>query len=406
MADYTTSNPTFTGVTYAGEVFAEVMASLVFNPNGLVDNRLVTPIDRTKFKSTIREADDTIVLQNPTDTFSANGTTGNVGEVNLEVFPMEFHKLFTLDDIQKTWFANELAQGEMNNYQNDQLVDLFVRGVYVPKLKMASDWLILRGKTGLDASVGSITATLSGFSGLYAQLNAGANVRKIGLSGRQEVVASVTKGTTTTLTFAAGANLTDKLEAGDIVSVRGTLGTGWTAMVSDYEVLEVIDDENIIIDYDSDALTSGNYTGDSAKIRFINAKNIVSVLKQHYQRIPEKVRREGAPLIVPPHVRDAWNFANAEANLNGGGYFTRDYSMKFVDRDMIVLDNAPANSIATWLQNRVFYGYDLAQEYSNINVQWQGHNLDFNYRLRGGMSYGIKITSKFQNEITLTTAES
>jgi hypothetical protein len=70
------------------------------------------------------------------------------------------------------------------------------------------------------------------------------------------------------------------------------------------------------------------------------------------------------------------------------------------------LDNAPANTLGSWDASRVFYGYDLSDDYSNVQVLWQGDTTgDKVYRVLGKMKTGVAITTKFQNEITLSTPD-
>jgi len=305
--------------------------------------------------------------------------------------------------------SGKLANGSLNDYEYGPLVAQFVQDVYVPKLKSSLNYLALKGKTGLSASIGSISATLSGYTALYPQLNASASVRKNLLSGTAAynlTVASVTKGTTTTLTLAAGSSATTRLNVGDIVSIRLAAGTGWTAINVDVEVLEVASDTSIIVDIDTDALISGNYTANSARVRYINRTNIIAVMQAHINKIPIAVRRREVKFAIPAHLMYEWQFANASANQNGNAnYFRGMYDMNFIDKQIVVLDDAPANTIGSWESSRVFFGFDMSNDYSNVEVLWQGATGNKVYNLRGAAKNGVAISTKFANEMTLTTPE-
>lgn len=403
------ANPTFTSPTFAGELYREVFGPAVVDPAGLIDNGLATPIDQTKYKGVIYELGDTIELQNPSPTFNAQSTTADVGEVVLTTFPVEFHKLISLDTIRTSWFSGQLKNGSLNDYEYGPLAAQFVRDVYVPKLKSALNFLSLRGKTGLDSTIGTISATLSGYTALYPQLNASGSVRKNTLSSTPAynlTIASVTKGTTTTLTLAAGSSATTRLNVGDIVSIRSAAGTGWTALNTDLEVLSIVSDTSIIVDLDTDSLTSADYSASTGRLRYINRTNIIEVMQAHIQKIPVAVRRRDVKFAIPAHLAYEWQFANASANQNGNAnYFRGQYDQQFIDKQIVVLDDAPANTIGSWEPSRVFMGFDLSDDYSNVEVLWQGATADKVYRLRGAAKNGVAISSKYANEMTLTTPE-
>ncbi|MGB0978916.1 MAG: hypothetical protein ACPGVV_05935, partial [Croceimicrobium sp.] len=246
------ADPTFSNRTYAGEFFAELFGPTVLDPAGLEDNDLATVIDRAKYKETIYEGDDTVVLQTASPTFSDQSSTGDTDEVNLTLVPYDFMKQISLDNLRESWYSNQIAPGSMNDYSYDQLVDFYVSEVYVPKLKQSQDNLVLNGKTGLDSSVGSYGFSAS-YTGLYGLFNASSTVRKIAISSDQITIATVTKGTTTTLTVAS--DVRDSLQVGNMISIRSAAGTGWTAINGDWEV-QSLTATTVVIAVDTDALTS------------------------------------------------------------------------------------------------------------------------------------------------------
>ena len=407
MANY----PNFSNVTFAGDYFDEVFGPMVLDPAGLLENELVTPIDGSKFKETINEISDTVALKDPTAAFADQGTTEDVDEVNVSLVPYEFHKEISLASIRNSWMSGKLKSGSLNDYEYGPLVAQYVQDVYVPKLKLAQNFLVLNGKTGLDSTVGTLSGITS-YTGLYSRFNSSGNVRKQGLSGttgNNITIESVTKGTTTILTLPTGSNATDKLFAGNIISIRGVLGTGWVDDLNvDCEILAVNSDTEIEVDVDTDGLTSIDYTGDSGRIRYINRTNIVPIMEGHISRMRAEVRRrQDVKIAMPTHLEYEWQFANAAANINGNADYVRTaYQMQFIDKRIVVLDDAPANTIAAWPQERVFYAFDLSDDYSTVEVLWQGATGDKVYRLRGAMKTGTGISTKYANQITLTTPES
>jgi hypothetical protein len=393
------SNPNFPNVTYAGEHYAEIFGPAVIDPAGLVDQNLATPMDNAKFKGTVNEADDTVEFQNPNPKFNGQTSQASMPEVNLEAVPYEVHKELRWDDIRKSWFAGQLGAGSLNDYTADFVTEQFISKVYMPKVKLANANLLLRGKAGLASSIGSYTFSAT-YVGLYGKIEAAANTNKIAATIGQIAVATVAKGTTTTLNVAS--NAADSLEIGNIVSIRGAAGTGWTAMNGEHVVLAKTA-TTVVIDYDSDALTNGNYTGASAAIQFINSSNIIQVMKQVLSRVPVAVRRNpNVKMVLPSHLELEWQFANAEVQQNGGGYFLNSYEKQFIDKQVVILDQAPDNTVGVWTPERVFNIFDLEDDVANAKLIWMGDTTaDFVYRLRFGIKSGVQITTQFQREITL-----
>ena len=396
------ANPTFSNNTYAGEFFAELFGPTVLDPAGLEDNGLATVIDRTKDKRTIYESNDTVVFQDPSPLFSAQSTTADIDEVNLSLVAYDFGKLISLDDIRTSWYSNQLAAGSLNDYTWSELVDMYVSEVYVPKLKQGQNNLVLNGKTGLDASVGTYSFSAA-YTGLYGLFNASSTVRKISIAADAITVADVVKGTTTILTVAS--DVRDSLQVGNLISVRDAAGTGWTAINGDWEVLSLTA-TGVEIGVDTDALTVADYTDNSGSIQYINANNMIKKVATQLRSIPIQVRRNGVKIAIPSHLEMEWQFAVSEAQQNGGSYYLRAHDLTMITQNLVILDDAPANTLGSWEAKRVFYGYDLGDDYSQVEVLWQGDTTgDKVYRLQGKMKTGIQISTKFANEITLSTPD-
>lgn len=392
---------TFPNVTYAGERFLETFGPVVLDPSELTDNELATIVDRTKFKSVINEMDDTVELQDPSAKFNSQTSTDKVDELQLETIPYEFHKEITLDTIRKSWYSGELGAGSLEDYQWDQLVDMFVQNVYIPKLKLAQANLVLNGKSGLNTDVGTYSFSAT-YNGLYQLLDSSGSVRKLKLSQYSITIASVTKGTTTVLTLASGTTATSKLFPGNVITISNAAGTGWSALNTSVEILSVNSDTEIEVDIDTDALTSNDYTGDSAELTYINRKNIIPVMASHLGFVPAAIRRQGAKIVMPTHLEMEWQFANAEAQENGGQYYMTAYQMQMINQNVVVLETAPANTLATWHKDHVFYGYDLSDDFANVEVLWQGQTGNKVYNLRAAMKTGVELTKLFTNKITYT----
>jgi hypothetical protein len=343
--------------------------------------------------------DDTVVFQNPNPLFTDQNTQATVPEVNLEATPYEVHKLIRWDDVRKSWFSGQLGAGSLNDYNASQLTDQFIQKVYMPKVKLANANLLLRGKAGLAASIGTYTFSAS-YTGLYGRIEAAASTNKIAATIGQIAVTAVVKGVTTALTVASGAAA--DIEVGNIVSIRGAAGTGWTALNGDHVVLDKTA-TSVVIAFNSDALTNANYTASSAAIQFINKSNIIAVMAQVLSRVPIAVQRDpSVKIVIPSHLALEWQFANAGVQQNGGGYFLTSYQMQFIDKSVVVLDQAPDNTIGIWTPNRVFNIFDLESDTSNASLIWMGDTTnDHVYRLRFGIKSGVNITTAFQNEVTL-----
>lgn len=326
------ADPTFSNRTYAGEFFAELFGPTVLDPAGLEDNDLATVIDRGKYKETIYEGDDTVVLQDASPNFSDQSTTGDVDEVNLTLVSYDFGKEISLDNLRESWYSNQLAPGSMNDYTYDQLVNFYVADVYVPKLKQAQDNLVINGKTGLDASVGSYIFSAS-YTGLYGLFNASGSVRKISIAGDQIAIASATAADPCVLTVAS--DVRDSLQVGNIISIRNAGGTGWDAINGDYEV-QALTATTVTIDVDTSGLTPGDYDTNGT-IQFINANNMVRKMATHLRSLPAQVRRNGAKIAIPEHLEMEWQFAVSEAQQNGGDYYLRAHELTMIIRASLSL---------------------------------------------------------------------
>jgi len=396
------ADPTFSNRTYSGEFFGQNFGPTILNPAGLEDLELATIIDRGKFKDTIYESDDTVVLQDASPLFVDQSTTADTDEVNLTLTPYDFGKIISLDNIRESYYSNRLPAGSLEDYTYDELVDMYVSSIYVPKLKQAQDNLVLNGKTGLDASIGSYGFSAT-YNGVYSLFNSSSTINKVAINADAITVTAVVKGTTTVLTVAS--DVRDSLQVGNIISVRGAAGTGWSAINGDWKV-ESLTATGVEIDVDTDALTSGDYTGSSATIQFINANNMVKKVATHLRSLPIQVRRDGAKIVIPAHLEMEWQFAVSEAQQNGGSYYLRAHDLTMITQNLVVLDNAPANTIGSWKANHVIYGYDLSDDYSRVQRLWMGDTTgDKVYRLLGKMKTGVAITKKFAREVTLSTPD-
>jgi len=401
------SKVTFSNLTYAGEHFLETFGPTVLDPAGLIDNDLAIALDQTKFKMTLNELDDTVELQDPSAKFNDQSSTPDIDEVNVEAVPYEVHRELAWDNIRKSWLNNQLRPGSLEDYSPEQVTEDFITNVYMPKFVQAQSNLILKGKNGLDPTIGSYSFGQS-YNGLYELFDTSNVVRKLAITQDQITVASVGSAADPTVLVAAG-NFTNTLYPGNYVSIRNAAGTGWSALNTDIRILAVEksgSDTNITLDIDTSGLTDTNYTADSAVIRFINRTNIISKMAAHLGFVPDQVRRNGAKIVLPTHLEMEWQFANAEAQQNGGGYYLTSHQLQMIDQKVVILDNARENTIGTWPKNRVGFAFDLNNDATNMELTWLGQSTgDKVYHLRAASKTGIQISTLFGNEITLTTPE-
>lgn len=395
------ADPTFSNRTYAGEHFLDLFGPTVLNPAGLEDNQLATVIDRFKYKGTIYEADDTVVFQDPSPLYSDQSTTADIDEVNMTLVPYDFGKTISLDEIRESWYSNRLSVGSLEDYTMDVLVDSYLADIYVPKLNAAQNHLVVAGKVGLDSSVGSYGFSAS-YSGLYNLLHAASGINTVSLESDAFSIDAVDDDADPTV-LSVTVSPIGSLNVGDIISIRGGGGTGWAGSVinNDFTVLD-LSATSVTIDLDSSALDKANYDG-NAKLYWINNNNIISKVASHIRNMPLKVRRKNPKIVIPAHLEYEWQFAMGAVQQDGSKYL-KAYDLQMIDKQMVVLDDAPANTIGSWEPTRVYYGYDLSEDYSSVQVLWQGDTTgDKVYRLLGKMKTSVAITGKFENEITLTT---
>ncbi len=109
------ANPTFSNKTYAGEFFDELFGPVVLDPAGLEDAGLATAIDRSKFKETIYEGDDTVELQDASPDYTSQSSTANIDEVNLDLVAYDFNKTISLNEISQIWYSSKLTAVSLND---------------------------------------------------------------------------------------------------------------------------------------------------------------------------------------------------------------------------------------------------------------------------------------------------
>ena len=396
----------FPNLTFAGGYLLELFGQSVIDPAGLLENDLALPLDQTKYKTTLNEINDTIELQDPSAKFSDQASTPVVDEVNIEAVPYEFHRELSWDTIRKTWLSQQLRAGSLEDYSPATINEDFIANVYQPKLAAVQSHLICQGKTGVDPTLGSISFSQP-YTGLYEVFNNSSVVSKLSIANDQIAIASVQDDASPTVVRATG-DFTEALFAGNLVSVRKAAGTGWTALNTDLKVLAVTlngGNTDITLAVDTSALDKADYTGGSAQIRFINRTNIVQKMANHYGFVPTQIRRNGGKIVIPAHLENEWQFANALVSQNSGDFVRTSYQLQLIQSSVVVLDDAPINTIGTWPKNRVGYVYDLKDDVTNIEMNWLGDIGDKVYRLRSASKTGISISKLFADEITLSTPE-
>ena len=210
---------TFSNNTYAGEALAGFMASTLLEADS-VKRGLLTVIDNVKARKIILDVDDSVVLQNPSGTFSDQGTTALQTESYLDPVVFEFMKQEQYDNLKNSWETSGIKPGSFNDYSAPVDLAEFMIQRYLAKIKIANERLYWLGKGNVKECTFSAAFTV-----LLPSIAASAGAYKVSLASTAAL-----SGTLTVTSISAAGLVTlsatqTVLQNGDVVTISNVTGS-------------------------------------------------------------------------------------------------------------------------------------------------------------------------------------
>jgi len=380
--------------SYAGERYAEYFTPAMLPEKGIANRNLVTLIPGFKNKAVMTTADISIELKNRSSTFSSQSGVMDRDEKVLDL--VDYGSQIEIDylPLHRSWEAEQLAAGSLNDSDPRQLQDFAVNQVIVPKLSKLNEQLYILGKDGVS-QYGSATFT-SAYDGILGKLEAGSDVNKYALSGvasANQTISGIASG----LTGNATVTVTDgtAFKAGDQVTIAsvadGNQQINGTSIVG--QTVTVVSIASNVLTIAEQVTGLNNAT--SGSVQFVNASNVIEVLTFVYGLIPETERlKDTTRIFVSSQIEKFYRQANATNATGDGLYLRGDYfgqeAIPFLDMKIESMPYWKPNSIAVWNPSNVFLAVDLISDEVGANILWMGDTTnDMVYRFRNDMKSEI-----------------
>ncbi len=382
-----------TSNTYAGKRFAEYFTPAMLGEKGLANKNLVTVVDGSKNKVVMTTTDIDIELKDRSALFSSQTEALQRGEKVMEL--KDYGAQIQIDYLPlfRSWEAEQLQAGSLNDYDPRQLQEFAVNQVIIPKLSILNEQLYILGKSGVTQD-GSATFT-EGYDGILKKFEDGSDVNKAtlnGVSSANQDISAIATGSagTATVTVADGT----KFRAGDRLTILGADGNqqinGETVNGQTVTVVSISANELTI----AEAVT-GATAATEGQVQFVNLSNVLDVLAFVYGQIPEIVRRdESARIFVDARIEKFYRAATADRSDGAGSGFLNPYfgqdGIPYLDMKIESMPYWKPNTIAVWQPSNVFLAVDLLSDEVSAEIVWMGDvTADKVYRFRNDMKSDV-----------------
>jgi hypothetical protein len=382
-----------TSNTYAGKRYAEYFTPAMLQEKGIANRNLVTLVEGFKSKAVMTTADISIELKNKASLFAAQDGALQRGEKVMTLVDYSANIQLDYLPVAKSWEAEMLPSGSLDDYQPRELYDFTINNLIVPKLGKLNEQLYILGKAGVS-QYGSATFS-SSYAGILGKLEAGSDVLKYALSGvasATQVSGAIVNGTAGTATIAVTSGAAFK--AGDQITITAADGNqqiNGTTIVGQTVTVRSIASNVLTIN----EVVTGASAATAGVIQFINAGNVIEVLTYIYGLIPETERlKETTRILVSSQVEKFYRQANATQANGSGLYLRSDYfgqdAIPFLDMKIESMPFWKPNSVAVWNPSNVFLAVDLLSDEVSANINWMGDvTNDMVYRFRNDMKSEI-----------------
>jgi len=398
---------TFTNNTYAGEALAGFMASTLLEADS-VKRGLLTVINDVKSRKVILDVDDDVVLQNPSGSFTDQGTTASQKESYLDPVVYEFMKQEQWDKLVQSWEAQSLKPGAFMDYEG--VVDLsdFMVQRYLTKIQIANERLYWLGKASTKEA-----AFTADFTGLLPSIAGASGVYKVGLGKPATSMAATAIANTGIVTVSSTATLAD----GDVVSITAVTGSskdttnggGGIDVQGQSYFIKVLNSTTfqMVRNYNEiNTRKAATFSGSSsaATVSYINASNVLDVLSGVYAQLdPADRSQDDFNLQIPFHVGYAYAQAQANKAVNVLNAFTDKKKMDYLGLPLQLMNHWQANTILGARSSNLFLGVDLLGDASELStVYMKPYTNDNVVRMKARMKAAVNF--KFANELFYLSA--
>jgi hypothetical protein len=398
---------TFTNNTYAGEALAGFMASTLLEADS-VKRGLLTVINDVKSRKVILDVDDDVVLQNPSGTFTDQGTTASQKESYLDPVVYEFMKQEQWDKLVQSWEAQSLKPGAFMDYEG--VVDLsdFMVQRYLTKIQIANERLYWLGKASTKEA-----AFTADFNGLLPTISAASGVYKVGLGKPATSMAATAINGSGVVTVSSTTTLAD----GDVVSITAVTGSskdttnggGGIDVQGQSYFIKVLSSTTfqLVRNYNEiNTRKAATFSGSStaATVSYINASNVLDVLSGVYAQLdPADRSQDDFNLQIPFHVGYAYAQAQANKAVNVLNAFTDKKKMDYLGLPLQLMNHWQANTILGARSSNLFLGVDLLGDASELStVYMKPYTNDNVVRMKARMKAAVNY--KFANELFYLSA--
>lgn len=398
---------TFSNNTYAGSELAGFMASTLLEADS-VSRGLLTVIQGVKARKVILDADDDVVLQNPSGIFNDQGTTALQTESYLDPVVYEFMKQEQWDKLIQSWENSQIKAGSMNDY--DDVVDLrdFLVERYKEKLAIANERLYYLGKGN------TLEATFTAaYPGLLATISGNGSTYKMSLAGAGGTTPASMPATAIDASGNVTVASTSNLSSGDVVTITGVTGAiadnlygaisgqSYFITVTDATHFKLVRNYNEVNKRRAAAFTG---TATAATISFINQSNVLNVLGAVYAQLDYADRsQDDFNLQIPKHVGYAYALAQANKATNVLNAFALPKEMDYLGIPLQIMNHWQANVIMGARSSNLFLGVDLLSDEQNLKMVYLGDvTNDQVVKTRARMK--SCVNAKFFNEILYLSA--
>jgi hypothetical protein len=381
---------TITNNTYAGKRYAEYFTPAFLPPTGLAANNLVTLIDNVKDKAVMLDYTKELEFQTRTTGFTPQAGAGVRDEKVITLAAYGVYDTMDYPTVFRSWEAETLGAGSMNDYDPRELQAFAVEKVYVPALARLNETLYILGKAGAP------NFTFSGdYAGILGKLEAGTDVSKYSLDQVDSAVRTISS-----LTSVANAvltlNSTTGIKAGDVLTITSLNGSqqigGVTIVGQDVTVKSVTSSTVVVL---NETVTGSPDGSPAGEVQFVNESNILDILNFAYNVMPEVTRKDpNARMLISSKMEKAYRVVNGSVATGSGtlyreNFFTNPLAIPFNDIMMVSMNFWKQNTLAFWSPSNVFLAVDLLSDEVNAQIEWMGHIAERNYRFRNDMKSGI-----------------
>lgn len=367
---------TFTTNTYSGSLFLPYFVPLVLNSRTIKDN-LVNVIPNITGKEVIRKVDQTVVFQDNTLDFTANG--GQVlSETVLSPLRMSFQDLYDRDYVYRSWEASLVKPG-VNKISLPTELESAIVNLAAKKISSNIELLLWSGKAS-NTTVFTFSGTLDGF---FSLAKAGAPALQKGTVGSKgQLALTGIANSTGIVTVASTANL----QSGDYVTIGSTTNgsqifpasTGATIVGQTFpiKVLSSTTFQLINPTTGAAAVLSGT-AATSGSVGFINTYSVQDALVNLIQTLPNRVRYSDkkATIYVSSNVMTAYKNSVAQSKSLTAGYidyrqpeYVTDFTDTFQSFKVEAVPSITGNQIMAAVADNLCVGTSLVSDYDQMTI--------------------------------------